>query len=102
MIVKPNEMNCTYFTNSANNLNYSIQLGFYLAGLIQGDGNIWTSNTLNPPKGRINNPQVAFTLHKKEKPVFCKLKHMFNTGSLYQEKQSNICKFIISETNKLI
>lgn len=63
MIVEINEMNCIYFTSSANNLNCSIQLGFYLAGLIQGDGNTWSPKTLKPPKGRINNPQITFTLH---------------------------------------
>ena len=78
------------------------QLGFYLAGLIEGDGNIWTSKTLRSPKGRINNPQITFTFHIKEKPLFAKLKTIFNTGSLYKEKLNNTCKYRISETRKLI
>lgn len=47
-------------------LNSSSQLGFYMAGLIQGDGNIWTPKTLRSCKGRIYNPQITFTYHKKE------------------------------------
>jgi len=89
-----NKINSMYSSNS--------QLGFYLAGLIEGDGNIWTSKTLRSPKGRINNPQITFTFHIKEKPLFAKLKTIFNTGSLYKEKLNNTCKYRISETRKLI
>lgn len=92
-----NQINCIYSINSINS-----QLGFYLAGLIEGDGNIWTSKTLKSAKGRINNPQIAFTFHFKQKPLFHKMKTIFNTGSLYQEKSTNCCKYRISETNKLI
>lgn len=62
------QVNCMYSINI-----YDSQLGFYLAGLIEGDGNIWTSKTLRSAKGRINNPQIAFTFHLKEKPLFAKL-----------------------------
>jgi LAGLIDADG endonuclease len=81
---------------------YSInsQLGFYLAGLIEGDGNIWTSKTLISVKGRIYNPHVVFTSHIREIPLFAKIKSILDTGSLYQEK--NACKYSISEKNKLI
>ena len=36
-------------------------LGYYLAGLIEGDGNISTEKTIGSPKGRKNNPQIMFT-----------------------------------------
>ena len=90
-----NKTNYMYSTNS--------QLGFYLAGLIEGDGNIWTPKTLKSTKGHINNPQIAFTFHLKEKPVFAKLKTIFGTGSLYQETLlKNNCKYRVSEKGKLI
>ena len=94
------KINYMYYTNPIN--CSSSQLGFYLAGLIEGDGNIWTSKTLKSAKGRINNPQITFTFHIKEKPFFYKLKTIFNTGSLYQEKLNNVCKYRISETGMLI
>lgn len=78
------------------------QLGYYLAGLIEGDGNIWTQKTIKSSKGRINNPQIVFTFHLKETPLYLHLKDIFNTGSLYKEKLSNACKYRISEKNKLI
>jgi len=78
------------------------QLGYYLAGLIEGDGNIWTSKTLKSPKGRINNPHIVFTFHVNEKPLFKHMKDVFGTGSLYQEKLSNVCRYSISDKNTLI
>ena len=50
------------------NINTS-QLGYYIAGLIEGDVNIWTQITIKSPKGRLNNPQIVFIFHKKEKPL---------------------------------
>ena len=89
--------------STKNSINYlDSELSYYLAGLIEGDGNIWTSKTLISPKNRINNPQITFTFHIKEKPVFTKIKQVLDTGSLYQEKQNNTCKYRISKTNKLI
>lgn len=60
--------------NPKSNQNSNPQLGFYLAGLIEGDGNIWTSKTLKSPKGRINNPQITFPFHIKERAFFAKMK----------------------------
>jgi hypothetical protein len=92
--MKKNKINYIYSSNS--------QLGFYLAGLIEGDGNIWTPKTLKSAKGRIYNPRIVFTFHLKEKPLFDKLKTIFNTGSIYKEILNDACKYRISETNKLI
>jgi len=85
-----------------NNLNINSQLGYYLAGLIEGDGNIWTSKELRSKSGRIHNPQIIFTFHKKELPLFKHLKDLFNSGSLYVVKDTNVGKYRISETKVLI
>lgn len=87
--------------NYSNNVNNS-QLGYYLAGLIEGDGNIWTQKTIRTAKGRINNPQIAFTFHKKEIPFFKHLKKVLGTGGIYERKVNNVCTYRISEKNKLI
>jgi len=78
------------------------QLGCYLAGLIEGDGNIWTSKTLKSPNGRIYNPRIFFTFHKKEKPLYLHLKGVLNTGGINEVKLSNVCRYSINEKNKLI
>lgn len=53
------------------------QLGFYLAGLIEGDGSIWTPRTFKSVNGRKYNPQKAFSFHIKEKFFFRTLKTVF-------------------------
>jgi len=78
------------------------QLGFYLAGLIEGDGNIWTSIPVKSEKGRIYNPRITITAHIKETPFLQHLKQLLNTGYLYHYKSTNVVKYNISETYKLI
>ena len=59
------------------------------------------SKTLKTPKGRINNPEITFTFHIKERAFFLKMTQVFKTGSLYQERLSNVCKYRISDKDKL-
>ena len=84
-----------------NNLK-NAQLGYYLAGLIEGDGNIWTQKTIRSSKGRLNNPQFMFTFGKKEKPLYTCIKEIFNTGAFYDIKSTNACRYTISEKYTLI
>jgi hypothetical protein len=80
----------------------NLELGYYLAGLIEGDGNIWTSKTLKSPKGYILNPHIAFTFHKKELPLFKYMKEAFNAGSITKYKLSNVCYYTICDKNTII
>jgi len=84
-----------------NNMNNS-QLGYYLAGLIEGDGNIWTQKTIRSSKNRLKNPQIMFTFNKKEKPLYLCIKEIFGTGSFYEIKSTNACRYTISEKYTLI
>ena len=84
-----------------NNIKIT-QLGYYLAGLIEGDGNIWTSKTLKSPRGHILNPRIAFTFHKNELPLFEHLKEVFGTGSISKYKFSNVCYYTICDKNGII
>jgi hypothetical protein len=83
------------------NLNNS-QLGYYIAGLVEGDGNIWTQKTIRTAKGRINNPHIAFTFHKKDKPLYACIKEVLKGGRVFEPKLNNVCRYAISEKNKLI
>ncbi len=78
------------------------QLGYYLAGLIEGDGNIWTPKTFKSANGRIYNPQVAISFHIKDRYLFEYLKQYFNTGALYKQKGKECGIYRIIETTKLI
>ena len=83
------------------NTNYS-QLGYYLAGLIEGDGSIWTSKTLESPNGRAYNPHITFAFHEREMPFYMYLKYVLNTGGISKIKLKNVYVYRISEKNKII
>lgn len=78
------------------------QLGYYLAGLIEGDGNIWTPKTFKSPNGRTYNPQITISFNIKDIYLFEYLKEYFNSGALYKQKGKECGIFIIIETAKLI
>jgi hypothetical protein len=62
------------------------QLGYYLAGLIEGDGNIWIPKTIGGTKGYLCNPRIGIAFHKRELPFFEKLISIFDAGGIYQPK----------------
>jgi hypothetical protein len=78
------------------------QLGYYLAGLIEGDGNIWTSKTYKSANGRTYSPCVQFTFHVNELPLFKHMKDVLGGGSFYKVKLNNVCRYRISDKNTLI
>lgn len=80
----------------------STQLGYYLAGLIEGDGTIWTSKTLRSSNNRIYNPQIVISFNQKDKPLFTYLKSVLNTGGISKDKLSNAGNYRISDKDKLI
>lgn len=78
------------------------ELGYYLAGLIEGDGSIWTPKNFKSSNGRVYNPQIAFSFDIRDKALFEYLKNKLNSGSLYQEKGRNAGVFRVIETNALL
>jgi len=78
------------------------QLGYYLAGLIEGDGNIWTSKTYKSANGPTYSPCVQFTFHVNELPLFKHMKDVLGGGSFYKVKLNNVCRYRISDKNTLI
>jgi hypothetical protein len=78
------------------------QLGFYLAGLIEGDGSIWTPKTLVSPNEYICNSRIQISFHKKEIPFFENLKSIIGAGGIYNPKIGNACSYKIAKTDKLI
>jgi len=87
-----------------NNLKLiNSQLGYYLAGLIEGDGSIWTpKEVIIPGKSRVYNPQISFSSHINDIALYEHIRDILGTGSLLKEKSSNACVYRISEKNTLI
>lgn len=74
------------FSTVANN-----QLGYYLAGLIEGDGSI----ILRKGKQESISPKIVFTFSNNEIPMYKKLQEILNTGVIYKET-SRICRYSIT------
>lgn len=58
------------------------QLGYYLAGLIEGDGSI----ILRKGEREKISPKIVFTFNKIEIPMYERLQKILNTGVIYTEK----------------
>jgi hypothetical protein len=58
------------------------QLGYYLAGLIEGDGSI----LVRKGEREAIAPIIVFTFSKNETPLYEKLKEIINSGYIYVEK----------------
>ena len=62
------------------------QLGYYLAGLIEGDGSI----ILRQGEREKISPKIVFTFGKKEIIMYEKLQKILNTGVIYSEKKRSM------------
>lgn len=78
------------------------QLGYYLAGLIEGDGSIWTPKISVYSNEYVCNSRIQIVFDKKETPFFENLKLIFDAGGICQPKEGNVCRYSISKTDKLI
>lgn len=63
----------------------SNQLGYYLAGLIEGDGSI----ILRKGEREKISPKIVFTFSEREVPMYERLQQILNTGSISKDKKEN-------------
>lgn len=73
------------------------QLGYYLAGLIEGDGSI----ILRKGEREKISPKIVFTFAKSEIPMYEKLQKILNTGVIYAEK-TGVCRYNITNADAVI
>ena len=74
------------------------QLGYYLAGLIEGDGSI----ILRKGQREKISPKIVFTFGKNEVPMYEKLQNILNTGVIYSEKKKGVCRYSITNADGVI
>lgn len=74
-------------TPSTRKLHTSVynQLGYYLAGLIEGDGSI----ILRKGEREKISPKIVFTFSEREVPMYERLQQILNTGSINIDKKEN-------------
>lgn len=81
----------------------SLNLGYYLAGLIEGKGNIYIHPKIsNSLYKYIDNPRIEIAFHKNDLPFYENLKDILNTGSIYLRKNTLAESYTISNINKII
>jgi hypothetical protein len=82
--------------------NKNTKLGYYLAGLIEGDGKISTHQPSPGSIERLINPRIRITFDKKELPFFERLKSTLGGGTIYEPKTSNTYSYSIAKLNLLV
>lgn len=73
------------------------QLGYYLAGLIEGDGSI----ILRKGVKEKTSPKIVFTFSKNELRMYERLQSILNTGSINTEK-TGICRYSVTNADAVI
>ena len=76
------------------------QLGYYLAGLIEGDGSI----ILRKGEREKISPKIVFTFAKSEIPMYERLQQILKTGVIYTEKKEKgvVCRYSITNADAVI
>ena len=73
------------------------QLGYYLAGLIEGDGSI----ILRKGDKEKTSPKFVFTFGKNELKMYERLHGILNTGSINIEK-TGVCRYSVTNADAVI
>lgn len=79
--------NLITFNLNKNNINDN--LGYYLAGLIEGDGSIYVPKTEKSVKGKINYPSIQISFHLKDLPLALLIQKTIGHGSLNRVNNAN-------------
>ena len=83
------------------NLNINSSLNAYLAGLFEGDGNIWIQKN-DIISRKIHNPKFCITFHIKDAPLAIKLISMLEYGHIAYRPKNNACVLTVSEVKGLV
>ena len=90
-------------TIKLNELFKNQQLGYYLAGLIEGDGSINVPTELKSKGGRKTYPSIQIIFHKKDSPLGLKIiNNLGSIGSMIRKKNTNAYVLTINDYNGLL
>lgn len=86
-----------------NKLNFNKeQLGFYLAGLLEGDGNISLPYIGKSKLTRILNPRIVFTFHINNLGLYSYIQQELMGIGRFQKLGNNSLRYIIGDKNGII
>jgi len=78
------------------------QLGFYLAGLLEGDGCISLPSIGKSKLTRILNPRIVFTSHINNLGLYAHIQHELGGIGRFQKSGNNSLRYIIGDKNGII
>lgn len=90
-----------YKNNNSIDLKYN-NLGHYLAGLLEGDGNISLPSLGNTTLNRVLNPRIVFTSHKNNLGMYVFLQSQLGDIGRFQHSSENVIRYIIGDMKSII
>lgn len=84
-----------------NNLNDQNILGYYLAGLIKGDGSIIVPKKERNEKSKLLFPKVKITFVEKDSPLAIKIQEIIGAGTLEYPKNTKYVNLLFQDLNSI-
>lgn len=88
--------------NNTTVFNKENDLGYYLAGLLEGDGHISLPSLGNTTLNRVLNPRIVFTSHKNNIGMYTFLQSELGNIGRFQTSSSNVIRYIIGDMKGII
>jgi hypothetical protein len=73
------------------------ELGYYLAGLIEGDGDIYLPSLGKTVLNRVLNPKISFTSHINNLFLYATIQSRIGGIGRFQKREGNIIRYIIGD-----
>lgn len=92
----------TYKANNINKLTTTNNLGYYLAGLLEGDGHISIPALGITTLNRILNPRIVFTSHINNLGLYAYIQSELGNVGRFQATGKNAIRYIIGDKNGIL
>jgi len=91
-----------YKSNNDTRLLTNDNLGYYLAGLLEGDGDISIPALGNTTLNRVLNPRIVFTSHINNLGMYAYIQSELDYVGRFQTSGKNVLRYIIGDKNGII
>jgi hypothetical protein len=91
-----------YKANNDTRLLTNNNLGYYLAGLLEGDGHISIPALGNTTLNRVLNPRIVFTSHINNLGMYAYIQSELGNVGRFQTSGKNVLRYIIGDKNGII
>lgn len=80
----------------------SVQLGYYLAGLLEGDGHISLPSIGKSTLNRVLNPRIVFTSHINNLKLYANIQSRLGGIGRFQVPSTNVIRYIIGDIKGIL